>query len=77
LHHNLARDCIACPGNTGHASIGTAVRKEKLEVNGNILARGKMLVAGDDAIYDLLALIRQLQNEVNELKQQLPAAGRN
>jgi len=64
-------------GLTGYVGIGTAAPQEKLEVNGSILCRGKILVAGDDATYDLLALIRQLQTEVAALKQQLPAAGRN
>jgi len=58
-------------GLTGYVGIGTAAPKEKLEVNGNILTRGKMLVADDTQTYDLLALILQLQNEVAALKQEL------
>jgi len=48
---------VAGVGAAGNVGIGTATPTAKLEVTGNILACGKMLVAGDDTVYDLLALI--------------------
>jgi len=57
--------------------IGTSTPSEKLEVNGNIKANGKILVADDSNTYDLLSMIQQLQNEVAELKMQLTAMTKN
>ncbi|HXH19674.1 MAG TPA: hypothetical protein VNJ07_11395, partial [Chitinophagales bacterium] len=42
-------------GSTGHVGIGTAAPKERLEVNGSILASGKILIAEGDSVHDLLA----------------------
>jgi len=63
--------------NAGNVGIGTILPRERLEVNGNILVSGRILVADDGNTYDLLVLILQLQNEVAQLKQQLLAANRN
>lgn len=64
----------ASDSTNGFVGIGTTKPTEKLEVNGNIKTTGKILIADDANIYDLLAMIQQLQAEVNELKAQLLAA---
>ena len=63
--------------NAGNVGIGTILPRERLEVNGNILVSGRILVANDGNTYDLLVLILQLQNEVAQLKQQLMIMTKN
>ncbi|HXH20290.1 MAG TPA: hypothetical protein VNJ07_14535 [Chitinophagales bacterium] len=48
-----------------------------MKVNNDIKVKGKIWMEDDAATYDLLALIRQLQNEVAALKEQMTAANRN
>jgi len=62
---------------TKKLGIGTSTPTERLEVNGNVKVKGKILLADNEVVYDLLALITQLQSEVSELKEQLTAMVKN
>ncbi len=57
----------------GLLGIGTASPKSLLDVNGTVTAK-QVLISDRKTTQDLLAMIEQLQTEVNELKQQFTTA---